>query len=232
MGGPLDLPGQLPARPDGRGHRQTGQARRLLQRVAGRRPRRARSRHHGRGPAPLRLRAVPDCSTARASRRPIVSGAAALVWTVRSDLDNTQLFDLLRFSAHDIGTRGFDPETGYGMLDIPAALARHEPVRDAGEPNDDVRLVKPGGLFASGSPPLTSRAKAKASLRATLDVDRGSFGSVPALGARRPQRDGERAEHTRRPGPGLGAEDAERSRRPAPRQSATSPRRARRAQRS
>jgi hypothetical protein len=101
---------------------------------------------------------------------PIVSGAAALVWTVRRDLDNTQLFDLLRFSARDIGTRGFDQETGYGMLDIPAALARQEPVRDAGEPNDDVRLVKPGGLFASGSPPLTSRAKGKASLRATLDV--------------------------------------------------------------
>ena len=58
------------------------------------------------------------------------------------------------------------------MLDIPAALARQEPVRDAGEPNDDVRLVKPGGLFASGSLPLTSRAKGKASLRATLDVAR------------------------------------------------------------
>jgi len=101
---------------------------------------------------------------------PIVSGAAALVWTIRRDLDNTQLFDLLRFSARDIWTRGFDPETGFGMLDVPNALARQEPVRDAEEPNDDVRLVKPGGLFASGTPPLTSRAKARASLRATLDV--------------------------------------------------------------
>jgi subtilisin family serine protease len=101
---------------------------------------------------------------------PIVSGGAALVWTVRSDLDNTQLFDLLRFSARDIWTRGFDPQTGFGMLDIPNALAEQEPVRDAEEPNDDIRLVKPSGLFADGTPPLTSRTNAKASLRATLDV--------------------------------------------------------------
>jgi subtilisin family serine protease len=101
---------------------------------------------------------------------PIVSGAAALVWTVRSDLDNMQLSDLLRFSARDTWTRGFDPQTGFGILDIPSALARQAPARDSGEPNDDVRLVKPGGLFASGTPPLTSLTKGKASARATLDV--------------------------------------------------------------
>ena len=101
---------------------------------------------------------------------PMVSGAAALVWTVRSNLDNTQLFDLLRFSARDAWTTGFDRETGFGILDIPGALARQEPARDAEEPNDDVRLVKPSGLFSSGTPPLTSRTQAKGSLRATLDV--------------------------------------------------------------
>jgi hypothetical protein len=56
------------------------------------------------------------------------------------------------------------------MLDIPNALAQPEPVRDAEEPNDDIRLVKPSGLFASGTPPLTSPTHAKASLRATLDA--------------------------------------------------------------
>jgi hypothetical protein len=56
------------------------------------------------------------------------------------------------------------------MLDLPAALAREAPPRDFGEPNDDVRLVKPGGLFPAGSPALTSPAKTKASVRATLEV--------------------------------------------------------------
>jgi subtilisin family serine protease len=101
---------------------------------------------------------------------PIVSGAAALVWTVRGDLDNTQIFDLMRFSARDVFTQGFDPESGFGILDIAGALSRAAPVRDPEEPNDDVRLVKPGELFTAGTPPLTSRSNSKASLRATLDV--------------------------------------------------------------
>jgi subtilisin family serine protease len=92
---------------------------------------------------------------------PIVSGGAALAWTVRGDLDNTQLFDLLRFSARDIWTRGFDEDTGYGLLDIPSALAREKPARDSAEPNDDVRLIKPGGLFPLGTSPLTSRGKGR-----------------------------------------------------------------------
>jgi hypothetical protein len=100
---------------------------------------------------------------------PIVSGAAALVWTVRSDLDSGQIFNLLRSSATDIAPRGFDSETGFGMLDIPAALVRQAPNRDSTEPNDDVRLVRPGGLFASGIPPLTSRARTSAFVRGSVD---------------------------------------------------------------
>ena len=100
---------------------------------------------------------------------PIVSGAAALVWTVRSDLDSGQIFDLLRSSATDIAPRGFDPETGFGMLDIPGALVRKAPNRDSTEPNDDVRLVRPGGLFASGVAPLTSRGRTSAFVRGSVD---------------------------------------------------------------
>jgi hypothetical protein len=100
---------------------------------------------------------------------PIVSGAAALVWTVRSDLDSGQIFGLLRSSATDIAPRGFDPETGFGMLDIPAALVRQAPNRDSTEPNDDVRLVKRGGLFASGIAALTSRRHTSAFVRGSVD---------------------------------------------------------------
>ena len=101
---------------------------------------------------------------------PIVAGAAAWVWTVRSSLDNTQLFDLMRWSARDVGARGFDIGTGFGVVDIPSALSRTPPLPDPSEPNDDVGLVKPGALFASGMPPLTTATRGRASLRARLDV--------------------------------------------------------------
>jgi len=59
----------------------------------------------------------------------------------------TQLFDLLRWSARDIGEPGFDEATGWGLLDVPAALADPAPAIDPEEPNDDVDQVVPGRLF-------------------------------------------------------------------------------------
>ena len=100
---------------------------------------------------------------------PIVSGAAALVWTMRSELDSGQIFGLLRSSATDIAPHGFDPETGFGMLDIPSALVAPAQNRDSTEPNDDVRLVKPGGLFPSGVAPLTTPKRTSAFVRGSVD---------------------------------------------------------------
>lgn len=101
---------------------------------------------------------------------PIVAGAAAWVWTARPSLDTTQIFDLLRFSARDIWDKGYDKDTGFGMLDIAAALSQAAPASDPQEPNEDVYLVKPDGLFADGSPLLTNVTRRRASLRARLDV--------------------------------------------------------------
>src|SRR5216117_1577641 len=42
---------------------------------------------------------------------PLVAGAAVWVWTRRPELDVTQLFDLMRWSATDIGGPGFDEDT-------------------------------------------------------------------------------------------------------------------------
>ena len=91
------------------------------------------------------------------------------MWTVRTDLDSSQIFDLLRFSARDIAPPGFDAETGFGMLDIPAALTRAVTTRDSREPNDDVRQVKPGELFPSGAAPLTTRGHTNAFMRGSVD---------------------------------------------------------------
>ena len=55
---------------------------------------------------------------------PLVAGAAAGVWTRRPRLTNTQLFELMRRSARDVGTKGWDKDTGYGILDVAAALSR------------------------------------------------------------------------------------------------------------
>jgi hypothetical protein len=101
---------------------------------------------------------------------PIVSAAAAWVWTARPDLDNTQLFDLMRYSARDLPPSGFDRDTGYGLLDIPSALTRAAPFSDHQEPNDDIRLIKAGGLFSDATTPITGPRKSGASFRARLDV--------------------------------------------------------------
>nr|MDQ2980958.1 S8 family serine peptidase [Actinomycetota bacterium] len=100
---------------------------------------------------------------------PLVSGAAAAVWTSRPTLTNTQLFQVMRRSARDVGKTGWDTDTGFGILDLPAALARRAPAADPQEPNEDVYLVKPNGLTKTGHAPLTGQHRLRASLGAQLE---------------------------------------------------------------
>jgi subtilisin family serine protease len=67
---------------------------------------------------------------------PMVAGAAAWLWTVRPDLDASQVAEILRESARDVGLPGYDTATGYGILDMAAALAAPTPQADSAEPND------------------------------------------------------------------------------------------------
>jgi hypothetical protein len=101
---------------------------------------------------------------------PIVAAATAWVWTVRPQLEKTQVFQLLRTSARDIGATGFDPRTGFGMLDIPSALTRTAPTVDPQEPNDDIRHVRSGALFRTSNAPVTSARRGRASRSARLDA--------------------------------------------------------------
>jgi subtilisin family serine protease len=100
---------------------------------------------------------------------PLVSGAAAAVWTQRPTLTNTQLFEVIRRSAHRTGSRGWNRDTGYGILDVNAALTRKPPTTDPQEPNEDVYLVKPNGLFSGGHPALTAPGRARRVLAAHLE---------------------------------------------------------------
>jgi hypothetical protein len=102
----------------------------------------------------------------------LVSGALAWIWTLRPQLDNTQLMTLVRRTARRLGRGGVSNDTGYGLLDLRAALSAPAPPRDPLEPNDDVRLVRPGGLFEEGSPLLTRPGKRIALLRARVDQNK------------------------------------------------------------
>ncbi len=67
---------------------------------------------------------------------PMVAAAAAWLWTVRPTLDASQVAEILRRSARDIGPPGYDVASGYGILDLTAALAAPTPLSDPAEPND------------------------------------------------------------------------------------------------
>ncbi|HEX6489841.1 MAG TPA: S8 family serine peptidase [Gaiellaceae bacterium] len=96
---------------------------------------------------------------------PLVAGAAAWVWTQRPTLDPTQLEDVLRDSARPVGTAGWNADTGFGILSLPKALTQAPRPRDPQEPNDDINLVRPGFVTASGT-----HLSTPASLSATMDA--------------------------------------------------------------
>lgn len=100
---------------------------------------------------------------------PMVAGAAAWVWTAHPEIDNTQLFDVMRMSAHDLEPTGYDRASGFGLLDIPRALAYPVPARDPLEPNDDVDEVRPKGIFAAGEAPVTTARRLATTITARLD---------------------------------------------------------------
>ena len=91
---------------------------------------------------------------------PIVAGAAAWIWTARPELTASQVAEILRRSARDIGPPGRDSASGFGELDVAAALALPAPIADPFEPNDDIDEVDPSrDMYLSKQPSLTRSAK-------------------------------------------------------------------------
>jgi len=72
---------------------------------------------------------------------PMVSGAVAWVRAARPELSPDQVAQVVRLSARDLGRKGFDNATGFGLLDVGAALTEAPPPRDPLEPNDDMVWV-------------------------------------------------------------------------------------------
>ena len=53
---------------------------------------------------------------------PHVTGLAGLIRALRPDLSNEQVYDVIRSTAHDLGTAGHDPYYGHGEIDVAKAL--------------------------------------------------------------------------------------------------------------
>ncbi|HET8952660.1 MAG TPA: S8 family serine peptidase [Solirubrobacteraceae bacterium] len=82
---------------------------------------------------------------------PMVSAAVAWVRAARPDLSPDQVAQTVRVSARDLGRKGFDDSTGFGLLDVGAALTKRPPPRDPVEPNDDMVWVD-GRAFGQAAP--------------------------------------------------------------------------------
>jgi hypothetical protein len=99
----------------------------------------------------------------------LVSAAAAWVWTLRPTLDETQMFDLIRRTARDVGSPGWDSASGFGIVSIPNALATAPLPPDSSEPNDDIDQIRPGAMFADGRPELTTPSKPSTRVSGRID---------------------------------------------------------------
>jgi hypothetical protein len=105
-------------------------------------------------PAAFDTDGTPDGVTAASGTSfaaPMVAGAAAWLTTVRPSLTNGQVADVLRRSARDVGPRGYDRGTGFGLIRMSGALLYPTPAPDPGEPNDGITFVD-GSAFGAPAP--------------------------------------------------------------------------------
>jgi hypothetical protein len=100
---------------------------------------------------------------------PIVSAAAAWLEAARPGLANDQYMDLLRFSADDLGSPGYDQAFGYGRLNLQRALAMRAGPHDYDEPNDDIPWVD-GTLYKHADPPIFGRHSKRGATGGYIDV--------------------------------------------------------------
>jgi hypothetical protein len=94
---------------------------------------------------------------------PMVSAAMAWVRAARPDLQPDQVEQAVRLSARDVGRKGWDSLTGFGVLDVGNALSvptARLPAHDPGEPNDNISWVNgqafgtPAAAVWSGGKPM------------------------------------------------------------------------------
>lgn len=92
---------------------------------------------------------------------PMVSGVASWLIAARPGLAPSQYADLLRATAKDVDRAGWDRVSGFGAVNLAAALTAPVPAADRGEPNDDATQVD-GRAFDKPDPYISGTVKATA----------------------------------------------------------------------
>ena len=170
------LSGRLPARPHRRRDRAGWNGCALVEQILVRRARGRRRTDPGRDRRSGHRRDGLGAGGRNELRDADRLGCRRLDLDVRPTLDAGQVAQILRNSDIDIGIPGRDPSSGYGLLNLPAALTAPTPASDPSEPNDDAIQVVPGrdgyhGTFAllqkdatsarpSAAPSTSSRTRA------------------------------------------------------------------------
>jgi subtilisin family serine protease len=89
---------------------------------------------------------------------PYVAGAAALIFAANPSASPYQVLRQIQNTATDIGPRGRDDLSGYGILNTLAAVTLPLPSDDPGEVNDDVRFVADEASLKETGRPAVIRA--------------------------------------------------------------------------
>jgi hypothetical protein len=121
-------------------------------------------------PATLDVDGVPDgwmALNGTSFSAPLVAAAATWIVDRRPNLSASQLTDLVRFNARDLGSRGWDRSFGWGIVSLPDSLRARTPGDDPLEPNDDIPWSN-GRFFGKPDPPVW-RGRGRRYLDASLD---------------------------------------------------------------
>jgi len=73
---------------------------------------------------------------------PHVSGLAGLIRSLRPELNNKEVMDLIRYTADDLGEVGHDPYFGYGLMNVNKALEYVRENKEVTFANDKVQKIE------------------------------------------------------------------------------------------
>jgi subtilisin family serine protease len=99
---------------------------------------------------------------------PIVAGVATWVAAVRRNLTADQLAQVVKLSAIDLDRDGWDPNTGYGLVQVGNALRVRAPATDPLEPNENIFWVD-GSIFRKPDPRVYDGKPRRTRFRARVD---------------------------------------------------------------